>query len=303
MANDSGSGTKMKSIHSPKAAHRSASISWWPTAVKETPLSYRDGNEFACRRAIKSPGSNTTCSMVRQPAFHCCRRKMRMSGLCKVEMSAFMDGRGPHGDGANCVEPTRTGPVESVARDTAEASDAGSWGHEAEHKRPPGAADAAAPSRARRSLPGSRTARPTIEPQAAGPLGAEDFGAPAAALCGFRTHAGCRTPGPGGFLREPGDATEVDDQSGLVAPALAAREGRACVAGAPSQFRGAGDAGQLTVPLVGGTRSGLPAHRPDRRCHQSHLGTVHRTRHHGREPANVWRMGTALRTSFGPLHR
>jgi hypothetical protein len=24
-----------------------------------------------------------------------CRRKMRMSGLCKVEMSAFMDGRGP----------------------------------------------------------------------------------------------------------------------------------------------------------------------------------------------------------------
>ena len=25
-----------------------------------------------------------------------CRRKVRMSGLCKVEMSAFMGGRGPH---------------------------------------------------------------------------------------------------------------------------------------------------------------------------------------------------------------
>src|SRR6202795_4337745 len=76
-----------------------------------------------------------------------CRRKMRMSGLCKVEMSAFMDGRGPHGNGANRVEPTRTGPIESVARGTAEASDAGSSGRAAESKLPPGAADAAAPAR------------------------------------------------------------------------------------------------------------------------------------------------------------
>jgi hypothetical protein len=30
-------------------------------------------------------------------------------------MSAFMEGRGPHGDGANHFEPTRTGPIESVA--------------------------------------------------------------------------------------------------------------------------------------------------------------------------------------------
>ena len=44
-----------------------------------------------------------------------CRRKVRMSGLCKVEMSAFMDGRGPHGNGANDLESTRTGPHESVA--------------------------------------------------------------------------------------------------------------------------------------------------------------------------------------------
>jgi hypothetical protein len=39
---------------------------------------------------------------------------MRMSGLCKVEMSASMEGRGPHGSGANHFEPTRTGPIESV---------------------------------------------------------------------------------------------------------------------------------------------------------------------------------------------
>src|ERR1700739_4165527 len=65
-----------------------------------------------------------------------------MSGLCKVEMSASMDGRGPHGNGAHRFEPTRTGPFESVARDPAEASDAGSWGRQAENKRPPGAGDA-----------------------------------------------------------------------------------------------------------------------------------------------------------------
>ena len=46
-----------------------------------------------------------------------------MSGLCKVEMSAFMDGRGAHGNGAIHFEPTRTGPIESVARGTAAASD------------------------------------------------------------------------------------------------------------------------------------------------------------------------------------
>src|ERR1700690_2358582 len=120
-----------------------------------------------------------------------CRRKMRMSGLCKVEMSAFMDGLGPHGNGANHFEPTRTGPIEGVARGTAETADAGSSRRATENKRPPRAADAAAPARARRSLPGSRTARSTIESQAGGPLRAEDSGAPAPALCGFRTHTGC----------------------------------------------------------------------------------------------------------------
>src|ERR1700685_2549475 len=74
-----------------------------------------------------------------------CRRKMRMSGLCKVEMSAFMDGRGPHGNGANHFEPTRMGSIEGVARGTAETADAGSSRRATENKRPPGAADAGAP--------------------------------------------------------------------------------------------------------------------------------------------------------------
>src|ERR1700683_2731778 len=145
-----------------------------------------------------------------------CRRKMRMSGLCKVEMSAFMDGRGPHGNGANHFEPTRAGSIESVRRGTAEAVDAGSGGRAAESKRPPRAANAAAPARVRRSLLGSRTGRPALEPQASGPLGAEGSGAPAPALCGFRSHLGRGTPGPGGFFGEPGDATEVDDPGGLL---------------------------------------------------------------------------------------
>src|SRR5260370_7472439 len=158
----------------------------------------------------------------------CC--KMRMSGLCKVEMSAFMDGRGPHGDGANHVEPTRTGPIESVARGKAEASFAGSSSSAAESNRPPGAANATPDSRARRCCPGSRTTRPAIEPQAGSPLGAKDFGAPAPALCGFRAHAGRRTPGPRGFPSEPGDAAQVYHQAAYVVSPLPARELLPCVA-------------------------------------------------------------------------
>src|SRR3984885_13405890 len=192
------------------------------------------------------------------------RRKMRMSGLCKVGMSAFMEGRGPHGNGANHVEPTRTGPIKSVARGTAETVDAGRSRRAAESKRPPRAADAAAPARARRSLPGSRTARSTIEPQVGGPLGAEDSGTPAPALCGFRTHTGCRTPVAGRFFGEPGDTTEVDDPGSLVGGGVPARENDPRMAGAPSLLRWVGDAGQLAVPLAGAAGAGLPSDRPDR---------------------------------------
>src|SRR5213593_45085 len=49
---------------------------------------------------------------------------MRMSGLSKLEMSAFIGGRGPHGNGANRLAPTRTGPPTRATRDKAEADHA-----------------------------------------------------------------------------------------------------------------------------------------------------------------------------------
>src|SRR6266481_6619220 len=54
--------------------------------------------------------------------------KVRMSGLRKVGMSAFMGGRGPHGNGAHRIESTRTGPLESVAGRGAGAFNAGGSG-------------------------------------------------------------------------------------------------------------------------------------------------------------------------------
>jgi hypothetical protein len=87
-----------------------------------------------------------------------CRRKMRMSGLRKVEMFAFMDGLAPYGNGANRFEPTRTGPIESVARGVANASFADSCSGALKVTDP--AADAAADSRARGWCSSSRITRP-----------------------------------------------------------------------------------------------------------------------------------------------
>src|SRR5260370_35231602 len=53
-----------------------------------------------------------------------CRCKMRMSCLCKVEMSAFMGGRGAYGNRADRLEPTRTGPIARATRGPAEAGHA-----------------------------------------------------------------------------------------------------------------------------------------------------------------------------------
>src|SRR5260370_22401077 len=50
--------------------------------------------------------------------------QLRMSGLSKVEMSAFIGGRGPYGNGANRLEPTRTGPAARATRGQAEADHA-----------------------------------------------------------------------------------------------------------------------------------------------------------------------------------
>src|SRR5262249_1595243 len=74
------------------------------------------------------------------PPTHC-SRKMRMSGLSKVEMSAFM-GWGAHGDGAYRLEPARTGSTEGVARGKAEAFDASGGRRAFEGNRPSGPAAA-----------------------------------------------------------------------------------------------------------------------------------------------------------------
>jgi len=46
-----------------------------------------------------------------------------------------------------------------------------------------------------------------------------------------------------GFSVSPGDAAEVDGEGQLVVPPRAMRKDYSCVAGAPRQFRGVGDAG------------------------------------------------------------
>src|SRR5437870_12845620 len=57
-----------------------------------------------------------------------CRGKMRMSGLCKVEMSGFIQGGRQDGTGANRVECERTGAAEGVTRSRARPSEAGGSG-------------------------------------------------------------------------------------------------------------------------------------------------------------------------------
>lgn len=73
-----------------------------------------------------------------QPQLFTCRCKVRMSGLSKVEMSGFMGGRGPHGNGENRFEPTRTGSFASVARNRRRAFDAGRGGGTGASVRPVG---------------------------------------------------------------------------------------------------------------------------------------------------------------------
>src|SRR5712671_858464 len=108
---------------------------------------------------------------------------MRMSCLCKVEMSGFMGGRGADGNRAHSDEPTRTGPVASVAGGPAKAFDASRSGAAAEGNRPPRAAAADPHWRARGWRDRSRATRPAVESQIGGGLGADDSDSPSPALC------------------------------------------------------------------------------------------------------------------------
>src|SRR6266478_5340032 len=85
----------------------------WRRRVEPAPANHFDSKRNAESRQGK-PGR--------------CRCKVRMSGLRKVGMSAFMGGRGPHGNGAHSIESTRTGPLESVAGRGAGAFNAGGSG-------------------------------------------------------------------------------------------------------------------------------------------------------------------------------
>src|SRR6266704_4752397 len=121
-----------------------------------------------------------------------CRCKMRMSGLSKVEMSAFIGGRGPHGNGANRLEPTRTGQIARATRGQAEADHAGRSRQAAEDQRSPYPSAAVASGGTRRPSSDPWITRTKIKPQVSRAVGAEDFAPGAATLCGLRTHPGRR---------------------------------------------------------------------------------------------------------------
>src|SRR5258708_7466080 len=133
----------------------------------------------SCKIGKKRTSHPQLCQVVALP----CRLKMRMSGLCKVEMSAFMVGRGPHGNGANHLEPTRTGPTARVAGRTARAFNAGRGCTTDQDHRPSGAPVIAAPAGARRPGGDSWITRTALQSQVRCTLRAEDSGAGAPAVC------------------------------------------------------------------------------------------------------------------------
>jgi hypothetical protein len=107
-----------------------------PTGTLQSGRHVRKTASYKCELYnLLSYVCQATCSVVTFE-FSVCRRKMRMSCLCKVEMSVFIGGQGPYGKGANHLESRRTGPLESVARGKAEAAFAGSSRSAAKNKRP-----------------------------------------------------------------------------------------------------------------------------------------------------------------------
>ncbi len=83
-----------------------------------------------------------------QSKIHISRSKVRMSGLCKVEISGSIGRGDADGTGANRLEPEGTEPIESVARGRARTFDPGRGWAAAKRNRPPhpAAVGAAAPA-------------------------------------------------------------------------------------------------------------------------------------------------------------
>src|ERR1700722_2472816 len=166
---------------------------------------------------------------------------MRMSGLCKVGMSGFMGGRGAYGDGADRLEPRRTGPIAGVARVGARGIKAGCGGAADEVNRPSGAPVAAALAQGRRQGGDPQVAGATLESEVLWLLPTEGLGSRGSALCRLRAHAGRRALGAGRDSAEPRDLAEMDDRSDLLASRPPAREKDPRLAGAQGQLRGVGN--------------------------------------------------------------
>jgi len=95
-----------------------------------------------------------------------CGRKVRMSGLCKVEMSAFLGAeRRPQGRGADQLEPTGKGPIARVARSRTRASAAKGSGQASAAERPAGSAVASPPTTAGGWRANAWVAGPALQPQ------------------------------------------------------------------------------------------------------------------------------------------
>jgi hypothetical protein len=125
------------------------------------------------------------CAACQRPE-SICRRKVRMSGSCKGEMSAFMSGREPLGNKAHRLAPARTRPTASVAGSEAGALDASRSRAAMNVVRRPGALAAAAPRRARRPGSAPWITRTALEPRVGCFVRAEDPGASVLAS-GMRT--------------------------------------------------------------------------------------------------------------------
>src|SRR6266446_3630465 len=140
-------------------------------------------------------------------------------------------------NGADRLEPTRTGQIARATRGQAEADHADRSRQAAEDQRSPYPSAAVASGGTRRPSGDPWITRTKIKPQVSRAVGAEDLEPGAATLCGLRTHPGRRALGPGRIAGEPRDATEVDGEGPLVVPARATRKDHPCVAGAARQFR------------------------------------------------------------------
>src|SRR5579863_2307176 len=182
-----------------------------------------------------------------------------MSGLCKVEMSAFLGAGGPDGRGADRVERERAGAFEGVARDHTGTFAADRCRTPIAAERSAGAATAAASSPGRGSRAGAWVARTFLQSQdSRGHRAAQSATAAAAGLSGVRSDAGRRTSGAARAAGEPGDAAQVDECRRTATATPPTPAAGACVAAAPCGLRRTGDDGQLAVPLAGTARPGLP---------------------------------------------